>query len=137
MSWKKNFSVVFEYLKKSLSENILIKAIAIIVTMTLFLVVKTNKFTIESVWFKTVPVREQKVGTSPEGQAVHTIIEPKVVRIQGSQSLIQHIDEVRTELIDISSRTHHSSIYIKIDTQNQPISISPESVKVTFIISPK
>ena len=128
---------ILSFFTKAFSENILIKVIAIIATLILFLYVKKNRIAIESIWSKNVPVITEKIGTAPSGMVVNLSIEPKEVRIQGSQAWVQRVDELKTEIIDISNRTHHSSIYIKIDTQNYPIQVTPQSVKVTFTISPQ
>ena len=124
--------VIIDLVKK----NLLIKTIAVIITLTLFLVVKTNQSQMGSVWFKTVPVRAHIMGESPQDKTVYVEIEPKTVEIRGSEDRIRNIHYLTTEIIDISNRKMVSSIFVKIETKSLPINVTPSSVKAVFIVSP-
>ncbi len=119
-----------EKIKNALTENLLIKMIAVIITITLFLIVKTERFDMENLVLKQVPIRKQIVGSPPDGFTAIVTLVPNKVDIYGAQSRVSGVTEVETEVIDLSKIEKTTTKEVAINVRvTKFYSIEPKSVK--------
>ncbi|MBI2608868.1 MAG: YbbR-like domain-containing protein [Deltaproteobacteria bacterium] len=111
-------------------ENLLIKAISFIITLTLFLVVKTELFNMESLVFKKVPVIKQIVGTPPDGFTAIVSLTPNKVDVYGPYSRVKDVKEFKTEVINLSTIKTTITKDIKLDLETTSFyTVEPKEVK--------
>ena len=117
-------------IKNALTANLLIKMVAVIITITLFLIVKTERFDMENLVLKQVPIRKQIVGSPPEGFTAIVTLVPNKVDIYGAQSRVAGVTEVETEVIDLSKIDKTTSKEIAINVRTTKFyTIEPKNVK--------
>ena len=134
---KINKDLIFSFFKKALTEHTLIKMIAFIITIILFIIAKTERMSMETTVHKSVPVRKRVIGEPPPHTQTVVTIEPNKVDIYGPMSRVRDIKEVETEVIDISAikTTTVKKIRINIDFSRYH-TIVPTSVKATIQVQP-
>src|SRR3989344_8754257 len=100
---KFNKELVLSLVKKLFTEHLLIKMIAFIITIILFVIAKTERMSMETIVHKSVPVRKRVIGDPPPHSETVVILEPNKVDIYGPMSRARDIKEFETEVIDISA----------------------------------
>jgi len=117
-------------LKAVFAENLLMKAIAFIITLTLFLIVKTELFNMESLVFKKVPIIKQVVGTPPDGFTAIVSLTPNKVDVYGPYSRVKDVQEIKTEVINLSTIKTTTTKDIKLDLETTSFyTVEPKEVK--------
>lgn len=129
---KLNKEQIFSFFKKAFTEHVLIKMIAFVITIILFVIAKTERMSMETIVHKSVPVRKRVIGDPPPYTETVVILEPNKVDIYGPLSRVRDIKEVETEVIDISTIKATTVKKVRINVQfSQYYSVVPTSVKAT------
>jgi len=130
---KFNKELVLSLVKKLFTEHLLIKMIAFIITIILFVIAKTERMSMETIVHKSVPVRKRVIGDPPPHSETVVILEPNKVDIYGPLSRVRDVREVETEVIDIATIKTTTVKKIRINIQfSQYFSVVPMSVKATI-----
>ncbi len=123
--------------KKAFTEHMLIKMIAFIITIILFIIAKTERMSMETIVHKSLPVRKRVIGDPPPHNETIVILEPNKVDIYGPLSRVRDVKEVETEVIDISTIKTTTVKKVRINVQfSQYYSVVPTSVKATIQVQP-
>jgi YbbR domain-containing protein len=98
----------------------------------------TCRVRIEEVVSKRIPVRAAIIGSPGEGYYVKAVrVDPAEVTITGLKSEVKKVNELQTELFDITGMTSTVTRQFSIETSWVNVKTSIAAVKVTVVIAGK
>lgn len=91
---------------------------------------------IEKTITKSVRVRPTVIGMPAKGYFIKSIeVQPQTVDIQGLESDVNKIRELRTDVIDVSGLTANMEKDVSINGAGANVKISVNTVKITIVVS--